>query len=229
MSLFRSRLFRWLAQLWPVQWGRQARQQLQRPIRQIGTWITAHLQPAIAPVWEATRQHGLPEAPPPLLWLEGVPAEPPAPQSPRRLGAGVPLRLIRVGRASWQRLRAGALAPPTATLDRRVPRKSFAEILAEAIAYYFGRAKPALPSAPEGPGDRGDAPALVPEAGVPMAAVSSAREANEPPLTVPTLETRAVFLGYAYGPLVEFLLWLDRWVERIENFCLRLWRWLCRA
>ncbi|HAN45474.1 MAG TPA: hypothetical protein DCQ32_02855, partial [Cyanobacteria bacterium UBA8156] len=154
MSLFRSHLFRWLAQSWPVQWGRQTRQRLQRPIRQIETWIAQvaeHLQPAIAPVWEATLHHLLPdggEAPPPLLWLEGVPAEPPAvPKSPRRLGAGVPLRLIRIGRSSWQRLRAGALAPPITTLDRRVPRKGFAEILAEAIAYYFGRAKPSL--APE--------------------------------------------------------------------------------
>ncbi len=228
MSLFRSRLFRWLAQSWPVQWGRQVRQQLQRPIRQIETWITAHLQPAIAPVWEATRHQLLPdggEAPPPLLWLEGVPAElPPVPKSPRRLVAAVPLRLIRVGRSSWQRLRAGALASPTTILDRRVPRKSFAEILAEAIAYYFGRAKPALPSAPELPGGSGDPPALVP-----VAAVPSGLGANEPPLAAPTLETRAVFLGYAYGPLVEFLLWLDRWVERIENFCLRLWRWLRRA
>ncbi len=225
MSLFRSRLFRWLAQSWPVQWGRQARQYLQRPIRQLETWITAHLQPAIAPVWEATLHQLLPdggESPPPLLWLEGVPAEPPpAPQSPRRLVAGVPLRLIRVGRSSWQRLRAGALAPPTTTLDRRVPRKSFAEILAEAIAYYFGRAKPSLPP------ETGLPVAPPPDIPEPMPAASMG--ALEAPLATPTLETRAVFLGYAYGPLVEFLLWLDRWVERIENFCLRIWRWLRRA
>ncbi|MGQ9866079.1 MAG: hypothetical protein ACUVSQ_07310 [Pseudanabaenaceae cyanobacterium] len=252
MSLFRSRLFRWLAQSWPVQWGRQTRQRLQRPIRQIETWIAQaieHLQPTIAPVWEATRQRLLPtgaEPPPPLLWLEGVPTgvespppplwleEVPAgvelpPPPPRRLAA-VRVRLVRIGRASWQRLRGGALAPPIVTLDRRIPRKSFAEILAEAIAYYFGRRKPSLsptlgltvadgvePPATVSAHDSGQEPVAVPIP--PLRAI-------EAPAAVPTLETRAVFLGYAYGPLVEFLLWLDRWVERIENFCLRIWRWL---
>ncbi|NJK61174.1 MAG: hypothetical protein HC918_14355 [Oscillatoriales cyanobacterium SM2_1_8] len=243
MSLFRSRLFRWLAQSWPVQWGRQTRQRLQRPLHQVQTvlvgWteqvatqVVAKLQPAIAPVWEATLQRLLPpgaEPPPPPLWLTGLPAEVP-PKHPRRLAAGVPIRLVRAWRASVQHLRAGALAPPTTTLDRRVPRKSFAEILAEAIAYYFGRAKPALPTATER-NFAAAAPSSLPDAAgaiAPRPVGLAPPESSPAPGPPPVLETRAVFLGYAYGPLVEFLLWLDRWAERIENFCLRIWRWLGR-
>ncbi|MFQ3679139.1 MAG: hypothetical protein SNJ60_01325 [Pseudanabaenaceae cyanobacterium] len=240
MSLFRSRLFRWLAQSWPVSWGRQARQRLERPLHQLETWVRqraaavmVHIQPAIAPAQQVVRKLLLPaEAPPPppLLWLEGLPLEPlpepPARLPSRRFTARAGVRLVKV----WHALRsreAGALAPPVTTLDRRVPRKSFAEILAEAIAYYFGRAKPSLPP------DMGahlETLAAPPGKTEPLMATAPQPPtlAAEVPPTVPTLETRAVFLGYAYGPLLEFLLWLDRWAERIENFCLRIWRWLGR-
>jgi hypothetical protein len=42
------------------------------------------------------------------------------------------------------------------------------------------------------------------------------------------LETEATSLGYVQHPLEKILHWLDVAVEWVENFCLNIWRFLCR-
>ncbi len=45
----------------------------------------------------------------------------------------------------------------------------------------------------------------------------------DPPLQA-WIDTPATSLGYAYSPLVNFLLWLDRLVARLEAWLIKLWR-----
>ncbi len=48
-------------------------------------------------------------------------------------------------------------------------------------------------------------------------------EPEDPPLHA-WIDTQATSLGYAYSPLTNFLLCLDRWVAALEKWILSLWR-----
>lgn len=48
-------------------------------------------------------------------------------------------------------------------------------------------------------------------------------EPEEPPLRA-WIDTQATSLGYAYSPIVNFFLWLDGQVERLEQWLSQLWR-----
>lgn len=100
-------------------------------------------------------------------------------------------------------------------------------LLEEAINYFLRRPK-LSPSQREYENESGHWPPLPP----PMHPITEIKlEPEEPPLYA-WIETKATSLGYAYSPVINFLLWLDRWLARLEEWCLKMWRrlwdWLTR-
>ncbi len=126
----------------------------------------------------------------------------------------------------WRRFLARLQTKPIAKAEQRLAESSKAVVpsrwrtlLEEAINYFLRR--PKLSSRErEYENESGHWPPLPPAADQ---ITEIKLEPEDPPLHA-WIETQATSLGYAYSPIVNFLLWLDQWIARIEEWFLKLWR-----
>lgn len=197
MPPFQSRLFNWIYHSPPFQWGRRARYVLQR-------WFQ-ELPRSVEHFWQDTVPHLFAPSPPPKEFI-------PLPD--------------RAKLPPWRRFLARVLGRGLSTEERSLTQPSPALIphgwralLEEAINYFLRRPK-LSPRQQEYENEAGHWPPLPP----PGDQITEIKlEPEDPPLYA-WIDTHATSLGYAYSPVVNFLLWIDRWVAQLEAWVLKLWR-----
>jgi len=115
------------------------------------------------------------------------------------------------------------LAPQTTALAqaiRDITPSRWRSLLEEAINYFLRRPK-LSPRHQEYHNESAHWPPLPPP---PDQITAVELEPEEPTPLHAWVDTQATFLGYAYSPLVNFLLWLDRLILRLEEWLIQLWR-----
>ncbi|NJK35265.1 MAG: hypothetical protein HC919_10055 [Oscillatoriales cyanobacterium SM2_2_1] len=204
MSRFQSQIMNWLDRSLPVQWGRQARRSLQQ-------WLTqrqSNAAPRSPRTITYTYWQGLLRARRDAQPLTGRPAVPALP----------PWRFLLMKQAFAQ-------LKQSQSWDRLL------ELIAAAIAYFARQPKPKRldgnpdPNWLDPPDFRGDCPQIMPGR-APLWAPIPEEPDLEPTPMYAWIDTHATFLGYAYGPVMTLIYWLDRWLARLERLLLRFWRWL---
>jgi len=110
-----------------------------------------------------------------------------------------------------------------ARLSRTIVPSRWQQLLAEAINYFLRRPK-LSPREQEYAEESSPWPPLPPPSGQ----ITEVEITPEDSPLHAWIEIPATSLGYAYSPLVNFLLWLDQLIARLEEYFIRLWRrfWL---
>ncbi|MCS6959532.1 MAG: hypothetical protein RMK91_05725 [Pseudanabaenaceae cyanobacterium SKYGB_i_bin29] len=188
MPPFQSRLFRWIYQSLPFQWGRKLRHALHH-------WLAKAPQTlqAVAQFCQDTLPHLLRGKTTSPLYSP-PPADLSSPTAP-----------------------ANTLSPrPRAIILHR-----WRTLLEEAMDYFLRRPR-LSPTQQAYENDTEPWPPLPPPE-LPLEVTSVKLDPPEPPLQA-WIDTPATSLGYVYSPLINFLLWLDRLVARLEAWLVKLWR-----
>lgn len=246
MPPFQSRLFNWVYHSLPFQWGRRARQFVQQWSTKVPQQVQTFWEKTIKPLYSLLS----PSSDPPSTSFSQK-STTPLPPWQRALKLRISSKLATPPTDLKQRSSSAETSDlvPYAATDR------IRHLLEAALSYFIKRPKLSKKQVQEelqtleedqGPWpvppefinpyiDTPPLPSSSTEGEITIADRESdvsywvTEEAEERPFYA-WIDTHATSLGYAYGPLMNFLYRLDRWIARLETWLGKLWkrikRWL---